>query len=266
MLTVARCLMPLAVALLAQQPARDVVVATTTSLNDTGLLDSIAPLFQRSTGYRIRVVAVGSGQALRMGERGDADVIIAHSPAAESAFVAAGHGTRRRAFASNSFTIAGPPDDPAGVRRAPDLAAALRGLAAAGAVFVSRGDSSGTHVRELALWRQAGGRPVWSGYLETGQGQAPTLLVANERRGYALTDRSTLGSLRRRIALVPLREPEPSLVNVYSVIELNPAGRPRLNTPGGTAFADFLLSDEVQRLLRTFGTQRFGEALFLPAR
>lgn len=259
----------LATAFSAQQPAparRDVIVATTTSLNDTGLLDSIAPLFRARTGYAIRVVAVGSGQALRMGERGDADVVMAHSPAAESTFIANGLGTRRRPFASNYFALVGPPDDPAGVRRATDIGDALRRVAAAGAVFVSRGDSSGTHVRELALWRGAGGRPAWQGYLETGQGQAPTLLVADERRGYALTDLSTYGSLRRRVFLVPLREREPALLNVYSVIELNAAGKPRINSAGGRAFADFLLSDEVQAVLRTYGQQRFGEPLFEPAR
>jgi len=262
-MTTAACL--LAFSLLAQQPAREVIVATTTSLNDTGLLDSLAPLFSRASGFSIRVVAVGSGQALRMGERGDADIVLVHSPAAESAFVARGHGLSRRPFASNYFTIVGPAGDPAGVRRAANLAEAMRAIAAGDVVFVSRGDSSGTHVRELALWRAAGGLARWRGYLETGQGQAPTLLVADERRGYSLTDRSTLGSLRQRVALVPLREREPALLNVYSVIELNPLGRPRLNAAGARAFADFLLSSDVQRLLRSFGRSRFGEALFEPA-
>jgi len=263
-ISIAHCLLP--IALIAQEPAsRSVIVATTTSLNDTGLLDSIAPLFRRATGFTIRVVAVGSGQALKMGERGDADVIMAHSPAAESTFMAQGHGTRRRAFASNYFTLVGPPDDPAGARSAPDMAEALRRIAASRAIFVSRGDSSGTHVREIGLWRRAGGLTRWPGYLETGQGQAPTMLVADERRGYALTDRSTYGTLRRRVELVPLRDAEPALLNIYSVIELNGARLPRVNARGATAFADFLLSDAVQNLLRTYGQSRFGAPLFLPA-
>jgi tungstate transport system substrate-binding protein len=258
--------MALPVALAAQQPAaRDVVVATTTSFRDTGLLDSIVPLFERASGYRVRVVAVGSGQAMRMGQRGDADVVIAHSPRAEEEFVRAGHAVRRRHIASNYFTIAGPPADPAGIRGAPDAAAALARIAAAGAVFVSRGDSSGTHARELALWSAAGRRTEWGGYIESGQGQSATLLIADERRGYTLTDRATFGALRRRLALVPLRGPEVPLLNRYSVLELNPAGRPRLNVAGGTAFADFLVSGTVQTLLRTFGTGRFGEPLFTPA-
>ena len=251
----------------AQAPAgRDVVLATTTSLYDTGLLDTLVPRFERASGFRLRVVAVGSGQALRMGERGDADVLVAHSPQAERQFMADGHGTRRQVVAANYFTVVGPADDPARVRGAADIGEALRRIAAAGAVFVSRGDSSGTHARELALWREAGGRPDWRGYLETGQGQSATLLVADERRGYALSDRSTYGALRRRLALVPLREREPALLNVYHVIEVNPAGRPRLNAAGARAFADFMMSREVQDLLASFGRERFGEPLFVPAR
>lgn len=246
--------------------SREVLLATTTSLYDTGLLDTLGPLFQRASGYHLRVIAVGSGQALKMGERGDADVIFAHSPAAEATFMAAGHGTRRQVVATNYFTIVGPPDDPAGVRGAAGAAEALRRIAAASSVFVSRGDSSGTHVRELALWAAAGVRPAFRGYLETGQGQSATLLVADERRGYALSDRSTFGALRRRLDLVPLREREPALLNVYHVIEVNPAGRPRINAAGARAFADFMVSETTQDLLASFGRSRFGEALFVPAR
>jgi len=258
-----------AVPLRAQAPAptaRDVLLATTTSLYDTGLLDTLTPLFEQATGYHLRIVAVGSGQALKLGERGDADVIFAHSPAAETAFMAAHHGTRRQVVATNYFTIVGPPDDPARVRGAPSMTAALQRIAAAGVVFVSRGDSSGTHVRELALWRSAGVTPTFRGYLETGQGQSATLLVADERRGYALTDRSTFGALRRRLDLVPLREREPALLNIYHVIEVNPAGLPRVNAAGARAFADFMVSPATQDLLESFGRARFGEALFLPAR
>jgi len=245
--------------------SHDVILATTTSLYDTGLLDTLTPLFERATGYHLRIVAVGSGQALAMAARGDADVVFAHSPAAEERFMAAGYGTRRRVVATNYFTIVGPPDDPAHVRDAPDVMSALRRIAASGAVFVSRGDSSGTNARELALWRAAGGRPTWPGYLETGQGQAASLLVADERRGYVLSDLSTFGALRSRLHLVALRGRDPALLNVYHVIELNPAGHSRVNTAGGTAFADFVVSDTVQNLLEHYGASRFGEALFVPA-
>ena len=251
----------------APRPAsREVLLATTTSLYDTGLLDSISPIFERASGYHLRIVAVGSGQALKMGERGDADVVFAHSPAAEAAFMAAGHGTRRQVVATNYFTIVGPPSDPARVGGAASVSDALRRIVATSSVFVSRGDSSGTHVRELALWSSAGVRPDFRGYLETGQGQSATLLVADERRGYALTDRSTYGALRRRLDLIPLREREPALLNVYHVIEVNPSGRPRVNTAGARAFADFMVSPATQDLLESFGRSRFGEALFVPAR
>ena len=255
--------------LAAQAPApssRDVLLATTTSLYDTGLLDTIAPLFERATGYHLRIVAVGSGQALKMGERGDVDVIFAHSPRAEDVFMAAGFGTRRLVVATNYFTIVGPPADPAGVRGAANAVDALRRIAASASVFVSRGDSSGTHVRELGLWRSAGLRPGYRGYLETGQGQSATLLVADERRGYALTDRSTYGALRHRLDLVPLREREPALLNVYHVIEVSPDRYPRVNAAGARAFADFMVSPATQDLLESFGRSRFGEALFVPAR
>jgi tungstate transport system substrate-binding protein len=214
----------------------------------------------------VRAVAVGSGQALRMGERGDADVVLAHSPAAEEAFMAAGHGTRRRVVASNYFTIVGPASDPAGVTSAASAADALARIARRGRVFVSRGDSSGTHQRELALWHAAGGLTRWPGYLETGQGMSTTLLVADERRGYTLTDLSTFATLRTRLGLVALRGSEPALLNVYHVIELNPEGRPRVNTEGAHALADFLVSAEVQDLLDAYGRDRLGAPLFVPAR
>jgi tungstate transport system substrate-binding protein len=245
---------------------RVVILATTTSLQETGLLDSLKPRFEQATGFRLRAVAVGSGQALRMAERGDADVVLAHSPAAEQAFMAAGHGVRRRIVATNYFTIVGPPDDPAGIRGSRSAAAALTAIAGRGAVFVSRGDSSGTHVRELALWRDSGTAPRWGGYLESGQGMAATLLIAEERRGYTLTDRASYYNLRHRLTLVPLREREAALLNVYHVIELNPAGRPRLNVAGGRAFADFVTSPAMQDYLERFGAAQFGTPLFVPAR
>jgi tungstate transport system substrate-binding protein len=253
--------------LAAQTPEPGVVVlATTTSLAETGLLDTLTPLFRAATGLELRAIAVGSGQALRMGERGDADVVLAHAPAAEEAFMAAGHGTRRRVVASNYFTIAGPSADPAGIRGAASAAEALRRIAALGAVFVSRGDSSGTHQRELVLWRAAGGRPEWRGYLETGQGMSATLLVTEERQGYTLTDLATFGALRRRLDLVPLRNRDAALLNVYHVIEVDPRGRPRVNPDGARALADFLVSPAVQDLLGRFGRAQYGAPLFVPAR
>jgi len=244
---------------------RDVILATTTSLYDTGLLDSIVPIFERQSGYHVKVVAVGSGQALAMGRRGDADVAFVHSPAAERAFMDAGYGVRRRVVASNYFTIAGPAADPARVREAADAVEALRRIADSGRPFVSRGDSSGTHARELALWAQVGVRAAGAAYIETGQGMAATLLVANERTAYVLTDRATLGALRSHVDLVALRAPERALANIYHVIELNPSGHPRMNVEGGRAFASFVVSDQVQSILAHFGEGRLGEPMFVPA-
>lgn len=245
---------------------RDLILGTTTSLYDTGLLDSLAPIFERETGYRLRIVAVGSGQALRMGERGDADVLLVHSPAAERAFVEAGNAGRRLVVATNYFTVVGPPEDPAGVRAAPGAPGAFRRIAGARAVFVSRGDSSGTHQRELQIWRDGGGRPDWPGYLESGQGMAMTLLIADERRGYTLTDRSTFGALSGRVRLVVLRGQERALLNVYHVIEVNPDGRPRVNAAGARAFADWIVSPAVQDRIAHFGESRLGAPLFTAAR
>ena len=241
------------------------ILATTTSLYDTGLLDSIVPMFERQSGYQVKVVAVGSGQALAMGRRGDADVVFVHSPAAEAVFMEAGYGVRRRVVASNYFTIAGPASDPAHVRDAANAGEAFRRIAASGQPFVSRGDSSGTNARELALWAKIGVRPAGTWYIETGQGMSSTLLVANERRAYVLTDRATLGYLRGHLDLVALRGPEPALANIYHVIELNAKGHPRMNVAGGTAFADFVVSNEVQSLLAHFGEARLGEPMFVPA-
>ena len=243
---------------------RDVVLATTTSLQDTGLLDSLLPVFERETGFRVRAVAVGSGQALKLGERGDADVIVAHSPAAEAEFMRAGFATRRLVVAWNYFALVGPRDDPARIASAPSAVDALRRIAASGSRFASRGDSSGTHVRELTLWQRAGGRPVWPGYIETGQGMAATLLVADERHAYTLCDRATLGALQRHVDLVALRGEEPTLINVYHVIEVAPAGHRGLNTEGARAFADWITSPRGQDLLAGFAPG--GAPLFVAAR
>jgi tungstate transport system substrate-binding protein len=245
-------------------PNRDLVLATTTSLQDTGLLDSLLPVFARETGFRVRAVAVGSGQALKLGERGDADVILAHSPAAEAVFVRAGFATRRRVVAWNYLTLVGPRDDPAHAASAPSAVEALRRIAASGSRFASRGDSSGTHMRELSLWQRAGGRPLWPGYIETGQGMAATLLVADERRAYTICDGATLGVFQRRVDLVALRGEEPALINVYHVIEVAPAGHTGLNSEGARAFADWITSPRGQDLLAGFAPA--GVPLFVAAR
>jgi tungstate transport system substrate-binding protein len=251
--------------LLAAQSAV-VLLATTTSTRDAGLLDSLLPVFERQTGYSVKVIAVGSGQALELGRRGDADVVLSHAPEAEQALVDSGYFVRRRLVMHNEFLIVGPPDDPAGIRGMQGAAAALRRIDSLGAPFVSRGDRSGTHQRELLLWREAGvvTPPTGGWYMESGQGMGQTLQMADEKRAYALTDIATYLAWRDRVGLVPLVQGDPALYNVYHVLELNPKNAPRINLRGGQALADFFVAPATQRLIGEFGRRRFGRSLFVP--
>lgn len=250
-----------------QAPAApDVLLATTTSTYDTGLLDVLHPLFERATGYRVKPIAVGTGQALALGARGEADVVLVHAPDAERAWMAEGHGTRRLLVMYNDFVLVGPGDDPAGVRGAPAAVDALRRIAAAGALWVSRGDQSGTHLLEQQLWRDAGLTPVgqrW--YLEIGQGMGQTLTIADERRAYALSDRGTWLARRGTLDLPILLEGDPRLLNLYHVMPVNPARSPRINAAGGEAYAAWLVGPEAQAAIDAFGRDRFGQPLFVPA-
>ena len=253
---------------------REVLLATTTSTRDAGLLDSLLPVFARQTGYRVKVIAVGSGQALEMGRRGDADVVLSHAPEAERLLADSGYFLHRRLVMHNDFLIVGPAADPAGLRGLSDAVAALRRTAAARATFISRGDRSGTHQRELQLWKQAGvAPPTGAGvgaaagvgwYIESGQGMAATLQMADEKRGYTITDRATYLAWRDKLQLVPEVEGDSLLYNVYHVMEVNPKNAPRVNTAGGKAFADFLVAPETQALIGAFGRSRFGQSLFVP--
>ncbi len=245
---------------------RQVLLATTTSTRDAGLLDSLLPVFERKTGYRVKVIAVGSGQALALGRRGDADVVLSHAPEAERALVDSGYFVRRRLVMHNEFLIVGPPGDPAGLRGMSDAVAACQRLAARRELFVSRGDQSGTHQREQMLWRSAGIAPPAGGqwYIESGQGMSATLQMADQKGGYTLTDRATYLAWRDKLQLVPMVEGDSLLYNVYHVLELNPKNAPRVNTAGGRAFADFLVAPETQALIAEFGKSRFGQSLFVP--
>lgn len=252
--------------------SREILLATTTSTRDAGLLDSLLPLFERETGYQVKVIAVGSGQALALGRRGDADVVLSHAPDAERVLVDSGYLLRRRLVMHNDFLIVGPATDPAGLRGLTDAVAALRRVAAARALFVSRGDRSGTNLLELKLWNlaaialphpaateQGGG---W--YLDAGQGMAATLQMADEKRAYTITDRATYLAWRDRVQLVPLAEGDPVLYNVYHVMEVNPRNAPRVNAVGARALADWLVAPATQRLIGAFGMSRFGQSLFVP--
>ena len=253
----------------ARPPVRQsaqVLLATTTSTRDAGLLDSLLPVFEKQTGYRVKVIAVGSGQALELGRRGDADVVLSHAPEAERALVDSGYFVRRRLVMHNEFVIVGPPDDPAGLRGMRSAALALRRIDSLGAPFISRGDRSGTQQRELLLWHDAGVPvpPDGAWYMESGQGMGQTLQMADEKRAYTLSDIATYLAWRDRVGLVPLVQGDPALYNVYHVLELNPRNAPRINLAGGRALADFFVAPATQRLIGEFGRRRFRQSLFVP--
>jgi tungstate transport system substrate-binding protein len=240
-------------------PARDLILATTTSLQDSGLLDVLLPRFEASSPYRVKAIAVGSGEALRMGEQGSADVLVVHSPSDEERFMAAGFGKDRKELMSNDFVVVGPPGDP-GL----PVADALRAIRELGSVFVSRADASGTDKKEKALWKKAGPAPAGAWYLETGQGMAETLRIASEKSGYALTDRGTFLAVKARLDLVVLVEGGADLLNVYHVITVNPERHPDVDIRGAEAFMEFLLSPATQEVIGEFGRDKFGVPLFKP--
>ena len=246
---------------------REVLLATTTSTRDSGLLDVLVPMFEHATGYRVKTVSVGTGAALALGARGEADVVLVHAPESERRWMAEGHGTRRLLVMHNDYVLVGPPGDPARLSAAADAVAALRAIAEATAPFVSRGDQSGTHQLELALWQQALVQPAgqpW--YVESGSGMGQTLTIADQRDAYTIADRATWLAFREKTRLVLLFEGDPALFNVYHVMPVNPAKLPRaaINAAGGEAFADFLVSAEAQRAIGEFGRDRYGQALFTP--
>jgi tungstate transport system substrate-binding protein len=237
-------------------------LATTTSTQNSGLLEALLPAFREATGIEVQVIAVGTGRALRLGGAGDVDVVMVHAPEAEERFVAEGGGTRRYPVMKNAFLLIGPPEDPAGIRGERDAAAALRRIAASGARFVSRGDDSGTHKKERALWRAAGVRPAGTWYVEAGQGMGKVLQMADELDAYTLTDQGTWLAYRDRIRLVPLVAGDPRLDNPYAVIPVNPRRHPHVNHEDAMAFVDWLRSPEGQRRIAAF--RLHGEQAFVP--
>jgi tungstate transport system substrate-binding protein len=238
-------------------------LATTTSARDTGLLEYLKPEIRRIAKVEVADVAVGTGQALELAKRGDADFVIVHDRAKEDAFVRDGWGVDRRDLMWNDFVLMGPADDPAGIAGGKDAAAALKKVAEAKATFISRGDESGTHSREKSLWKTVGGRPDWSGYLEAGQGQGPTLTIADEKKAYVLSDRGTYASMRKNLAIVVLVEGDPALRNPYGLILVNPARVKGVAAQAAKAVADYLASPEGQARIGAF--QVDGVTLFHPA-
>jgi len=265
------CLAAFLAALFAASPApaeeRALLLATTTSVRDSRLLDELLPRFHAGTDVRVKTIAVGTGAALRMGSEGNVDVLLTHAPSAEQELVASGSVVSREPFMENYFVIAGPPEDPAAIRQAASPADAFRRLAAASAAYVSRGDDSGTHKRELALLAAAGlaRSEAWTGFLQTGSGMGLTLLVAGQRRAYVLSDIGTFLAYRERTALASLSRPHPELRNVYSVLRVNPALFPdRIQAAAAEQFSAFLLDVKTQEQIGSFGLERFGRPLFRP--
>jgi len=244
---------------------KNIILATTTSTQDSGLLDKLIPIFEKETGYFVKTIAVGSGQAMKMGEKGEADVMLVHSPDAEKKFVEQGYGINRRLVMHNDFVIVGAGDDSAKIKGMKSSAEALKLIANANALFMSRGDNSGTHAKEKKLWKEAGIVPVgqkW--YQETGLGMGQTLNVASEKKGYTLADRGTYLAMKKRLGLDILNEGDAALLNIYHVIEVNSAKWPKANAEGAKAFADFMVSKKTQDIIKTFGVDKYGSPLFFP--
>ena len=239
-------------------------VSTTTSTQDSGLLDVLVPLFEKQTGYSVKTVSLGTGRALALAAKGEADVALVHAPSLEKQYVAERKLLNRRLVMYNDFVIIGPKDDPAKVRSATSASGGLKAIEQAKANFVSRGDNSGTHVLEKSLWKAAGIEPKGTWYIETRQGMGATLCIANERNAYTITDRGTYLALRNRVNLPILVEGDRALLNIYSVMEVNPANGPRINSVVGKAFADFMVAPETQNVIRNFGVEKFGQSLFVP--
>jgi tungstate transport system substrate-binding protein len=244
---------------------KTIILATTTSTQDTGLLDELLPIFEKETGYFVKTIAVGSGQAMAMGERGEADVLLVHSPDAEKKFIEAGNGINRKLIMHNDFIIVGPEADPAKIKSAKTVKDAMKLIADSGSLFISRGDNSGTHAKEKGLWKAAGISPEgqkW--YQQTGLGMGQTLNVAAEKNGYTIADRGTYLSLKKNLGLVILSEGDKSLLNIYHVIEINPAKFPKVNAEGAKAFSDFMVSKKTQADIGKFGVKKYGSPLFFP--
>ena len=244
---------------------KTIILATTTSTQDSGLLDVLIPVFEKKTGYFVKTIAVGSGQAMAMGQKREADVLLVHSPAAEEKFIADGFGINRKLIMHNDYIIVGPADDPAKIRGMKSTPESFKKIASTAAPFLSRGDNSGTNAKEKEVWKAAGINPEgkkW--YQQTGLGMGQTLNVANEKNGYTLADRGTYLSLKKNLKLDILMEGDAILLNIYHVIEVNPTKWPKVNAAGAKAFSDFMVAKATLDIIKVYGVDKFGSALFFP--
>lgn len=247
-----------------QEPqVKDVILATTTSTQDSGLLDVLIPIFEEKTGYNVKTVSVGSGAAIAMGEKGEADVLLVHSPAAEKKIVDSGAVINYQLVMHNDFIIIGPAGDPAGIKGL-KAGEAFKKIAEKEAIFVSRGDESGTHNKEKAIWAEINVTPEGSWYHSSGAGMGQTLNIANEKEAYTLTDRATYLAQKKNINLEILSEGDASLLNIYHVMQVNPEKHSNVNKDGAKAFVDFMVDPETQNVIGEFGKDKYGQALFTP--
>ena len=250
----------------------EILMSSTTSTRDSGLMDVLIPVFQQKTGYVMKPVYVGSGQAMTMGQKGQADVLLVHAPASEVKFMQDGYGASRQLVMHNDFIIVGPASDPAGIKGVSSATDALKKIADAKITFYSRGDNSGTDQLEKQLWTKIGvavkdgaaSNPSW--YTEASLGMGDLLRVASEKQSYTITDRATYLNNQKTLSLAVLVQGDPALLNIYHVIQVNPAKFTdvKINTEGAKAFADFMVSPETQKLISQYGVDKFGQPLFFP--
>jgi tungstate transport system substrate-binding protein len=243
---------------------KKIILATTTSTYDSGLLDELIPVFEKKYKIIVTPIAVGTGEALKMGERGEADVILVHARSEEDKFVEEGYGINRNDVMHNDFVIIGPKEDLVKIKYLENVSDILKTISENKILFVSRGDDSGTHKKERKIWEEAGVEPKGDWYLEVGQGMAETIMVANEKNAYTLTDRATYLSQQDNIELVILFEGDPLLLNPYGIIAVNPDKHPKVNYEGAMRFIEFVTSKEGQEIIKNFGIEKYGQPLFFP--
>lgn len=250
----------------AEQAKGEIILSTTTSTDDSGLLDFILPEFTKDTGYDVKVVAVGTGQALQMGRDGDADVLLVHAKASEEEFIAEGHGVERFDVMYNDFVLLGPKNDSLNLKEKADsnIAEALSIISKSGETFVSRGDDSGTHKKELQIWKESNIEPKGDWYVDAGQGMGAVNQMTDELQGYTMSDRATFLSMRDSLDLDIVVENDPKMFNQYGVIAVDPGKNDKINADGAQAFVDWILSDKAQGLIEEFGKDTYGQSLFIP--